>query len=96
MSAEDFKEMRARLSKRRRIRLSREGVRRLREKYEGNIIECPICGKQGKLYFRICGQPQARYFYCRHGDDYCYIARIEDIDDLFDHQKPTVEQTTLV
>jgi len=86
MNAEDFRRRRNRLSKR-KIRLSYEQIERLRRKYEGLTIRCPICGKQGTLTFRVKGTDPKRYFYCRHGDDYCYIGRVEDIEELLNPPK---------
>ena len=62
--------------------LSDEERERLRKKYDGLHIICPKCGNYGLLNFRISrgGVSDKRYFYCKHGDKSCYVARIEDIE----------------
>lgn len=44
-----------------------------------------IRGEQGILRFQKISHGE-RYWYCRHGDNYHYIARMEDIDELFNPQ----------
>lgn len=94
MTDEDWKEWRDRLSKR-KSRLSYEERERLRVKYHGLTIRCSICEKQGTLSFKVKGSESKRYFYCRHGDDACYVGRIEDIEELLNPPKETGKQATL-
>lgn len=94
MNAGDFKRRRDRLSKR-KIRFSNEQSERLRRKYHGQTIKCPICGETGRLCFRVKGSENKRYFYCRHGNDACYVGRIEDIEELLNPPKETRKQTML-
>jgi len=61
---------------------------RLRKKYDGQSITCPKCGMVGLLNFRITHSINSvnRYFYCKHGDKSCYIARIEDIEKVMEQR----------
>jgi len=79
-------------------KLSQEEIERRIAKYDGLWLQsCPKCGKQGRLVFKSVGK--RRYFYCRHGDDYCYVATIENIEKamLPKPEKPSTKtkQTTL-
>lgn len=97
MNAEDFKRRRDRLKKR-KIRLSHERYEQLLSKYNGLIITCPTCGKQGKLTFKQrWGSDSKRYFYCRHDNPltWHYFGRIEDIEELLNPPKETDKQATL-
>jgi len=67
---------------RRKFALSQEKVEELRRKYDGQHITCPKCQRFGLLQFRFNTQAKKRYFYCKHGDESCYIGRIEDIDEI--------------
>jgi len=44
-----------------------------KEKYEHSIIKCPVCGKQGTLYYRL--QHGTRLWCVRHGDTYHHIGK---------------------
>jgi len=94
VSTEDFKRRRERLNKR-GFRLSYEQTERLCAKYHGLTIRCPICGKFGRLCFKVKGSESKRYFYCRHGNDTCYVCRIEDVEELFNPSKESSKQTAL-
>jgi hypothetical protein len=64
--------------------LSDEKRAELRKKYDGQHITCPKCGNYGLLQFRYNTAQQKRYFYCKHGNESCYIGRIEDIEKIME------------
>lgn len=67
----------------RMYKVLKEEFQRLVRKYDHLDMTCIKCGKLGSLSFRLGqGRTGKRYFFCRHGDDFCYIARIEDIDNV--------------
>jgi hypothetical protein len=72
--------------------LSEAEYERLRKTYNGQSITCTKCGKLGLLQFRL-NQGGRRYFYCKHGDKSCYIARIEDIQKAMHQPKITPPKT---
>jgi len=41
------------------------------------IVSVGVC-----LQFRFNTDTKKRYFYCKYGDESCYIGRIEDIDEI--------------
>ena len=53
---------------------------RLKKLYDKKHVTCPKCGRVGLLNLRTNTGKKNKYFYCKHGDDSCYIARIEDIE----------------
>jgi hypothetical protein len=65
-------------------RISEERREELRQKYDGQNITCLKCGRYGLLQFRYNTAPSKRYFYCKHGDESCYIGRIEDIERIME------------
>ena len=66
------------------VKLSKEERDRRIAKYHRLIVrQCPKCGKPGILDFRHRGgSGTPRYFYCRHGNEACYVGTIEKIAEI--------------
>jgi len=69
-------------------------MRKMSKKSETIVpqIKCPKCGRQGRLDYRQKGSDPERYFHYRRGQEACYIATIEDIEEILTG-KPTISRS---